>query len=309
MSTGNTYTIVVPDGDPDSIKMVHKGNWMGSLVQFSRESYIRNRSNSPYKEMLDSPGVYILIGPEEQDEPSTGIKVYIGEGDGIKPRLESHYKNKTFWDTALIITAGNGGFDKVQIQYIESKLIQIAMNAKTCKLENGNSPNLPSTSHAARINAENTIVHIRDCVQILGYTIFSTAQAIPQPHQSPTPTTPSGASGKGLDQQFVFEARVRDSLVNAFGSYQNGKLVVSKGSVCTHDISDSCPESIAILRKQLVEQQIIQQSAPNQPFVFTQDYAFKSPSAASGVISGRSSNGLTDWKTRQGIALKECITQ
>lgn len=71
MSIGNTYTIVVPDGDPDSIKIIHKGNWMGELVQFSRESYKRNRNTSPYKEILDRPGVYILIGP---DEFSTGIK-------------------------------------------------------------------------------------------------------------------------------------------------------------------------------------------------------------------------------------------
>ena len=63
MSTGNTYTIVVPDGDPDSIKMVNKGNWIGSLVQLSRESYLRNRSTSPYKEILERPGVYILLCP------------------------------------------------------------------------------------------------------------------------------------------------------------------------------------------------------------------------------------------------------
>ena len=309
MSTGNTYTIVVPDGDPDSIKMVNKGNWIGSLVQLSRESYLRNRSTSPYKEILERPGVYILIGPDEQDESSTGIKVYIGEGDGIKGRIENHNINKKFWDTALIITAQNDSFDKVQIQYIESILIQIAMDAKTCTLENGNSPNLQSTSHAARINADNTIHHILDCVRLLGYTIFTTAHASPQPHQSPTTPTPSNASGTSLDQQFIFEAKVRDSQVNAVGSYQNGKLVVSKGSVCTRDISDSCPPSIAALRKQLEEQQVIRRSGPNQPFVFTQDYAFKSPSAASGVISGRSSNGLADWKTKQGIALGTCLTQ
>jgi hypothetical protein len=59
MSTGNTYTIVVPDGDPDSTKIIQKGNWIGELVQFSRESYKRNRNTSPYKEILERPGVYI----------------------------------------------------------------------------------------------------------------------------------------------------------------------------------------------------------------------------------------------------------
>ena len=31
-------------------------------------------------------------------------------------------------------------------------------------------------------------------------------------------------------------------------------------------------------------------------FIFTQDYSFNSPSAASGVIQGRSSNGRKEWK-------------
>lgn len=307
MSSGrnpNTYTIVVPDGNPDSIKIIHKGNWMGSLVQFSRESYKINRNESAYKEILDRPGVYILIGP---DEASTNPKVYIGEGDGIKGRIEEHFLKKDFWDTVVLITAENSSFDKVQIQYIESILIQTAQRANMCKLENGNSPNLPSTSHAARINAENTIHHILDCVRMLGYSIFTAAQATPQPHQF-TPAQ-SIASGTSLDQEFVFEAKVRDSQVKASGSYQNGQLIVSKGSVCTHDISDSCPASIALLKKQLEEQHVIQQAGPNHPFVFTQDYAFKSPSAASGVISGRSSNGLTDWKTKQGVTLSACLTQ
>ncbi len=304
MSTGNTYTIVVPDGNPDSTKIIQKGNWIGELVQFSRESYKHNRNTSPYKEILERPGVYILIGPDD-----AGIKVYIGEGDGIKGRIENHYINRDFWDTAIVITAGNDSFDKVQIQYIESKLVQTAYSANTCKMENGNSPNLPSTSHAARINAENTIHHILDCVRMLGYTIFTTAQASPPPHQSPTNPTQMITSGTSLDQLFIFEAKVRDSQVHATGSYQNGKLIVSKGSVCTHDISDKCPAAIASLKKQLEEQHIIQRAGNNQPFVFTQDYAFKSPSAASGVISGRSSNGLTDWKTAQGITLSACLTQ
>lgn len=39
-------------------------------------------------------------------------------------------------------------------------------------------------------------------------------------------------------------------------------------------------------------------------YVFTQDYAFNSPSLASTVVLGRSSNGRTDWKDAQGRSLK-----
>ena len=38
--------------------------------------------------------------------------------------------------------------------------------------------------------------------------------------------------------------------------------------------------------------------------VFTRDYEFNTPSAASAVILGRTSNGNADWKTEQGVKLK-----
>lgn len=34
--------------------------------------------------------------------------------------------------------------------------------------------------------------------------------------------------------------------------------------------------------------------------VFTQDYAFRSPSAAAAVVNGRVSNGQIDWRTADG---------
>ena len=38
---------------------------------------------------------------------------------------------------------------------------------------------------------------------------------------------------------------------------------------------------------------------------FTQDYTFKSPSLASSIVLGRSSNGRTEWKDATGRTLKE----
>ena len=37
---------------------------------------------------------------------------------------------------------------------------------------------------------------------------------------------------------------------------------------------------------------------------FTKDYEFTAPSAASAVVLGHNSNGNEDWKTDQGIKLK-----
>ena len=39
--------------------------------------------------------------------------------------------------------------------------------------------------------------------------------------------------------------------------------------------------------------------------VFTRDYEFSAPSAASAVVLGHTSNGNVDWKTADGIKLKD----
>lgn len=38
---------------------------------------------------------------------------------------------------------------------------------------------------------------------------------------------------------------------------------------------------------------------------FTRDYEFNAPSAASAVVLGHTSNGNVDWKTAEGVRLKD----
>ena len=38
---------------------------------------------------------------------------------------------------------------------------------------------------------------------------------------------------------------------------------------------------------------------------FPEDYIFSSPSTAASIILGRNANGLTEWKLKNGMTLKE----
>ena len=42
--------------------------------------------------------------------------------------------------------------------------------------------------------------------------------------------------------------------------------------------------------------------------MFTEDYIFSSPSTASSIVLGRNSNGLTEWKLKDGKTLKDFET-
>ena len=85
-----TIHIYVVDGDPDGVKIVDRQNWTGWGIAFPRSSWptVCKRKES------GTPGVYILIGPGEgsSDELPT---VYVGQGDEIRTRIDSHLVART----------------------------------------------------------------------------------------------------------------------------------------------------------------------------------------------------------------------
>jgi hypothetical protein len=57
------------------------------------------------------------------------------------------------------------------------------------------------------------------------------------------------------------------------------------------------------LRKMLTEKNVLVSSGDHLRFL--KDFEFKSPSAAAAVIRGGNANGLTEWRTDDGVTLKE----
>ena len=57
------------------------------------------------------------------------------------------------------------------------------------------------------------------------------------------------------------------------------------------------------MRIKLIQSNILTELNGN--YIFDQDYIFNSPSMAGGVVLGRSTNGWTKWKNKDGITLDE----
>ena len=66
---------------------------------------------------------------------------------------------------------------------------------------------------------------------------------------------------------------------------------------------DSALEKLRTSRDKLIESGILKEN--NDTYIFTEDYVFNSPSTAGGVILGRSTNGWTKWKDKNGKTLDE----
>lgn len=91
--------------------------------------------------------------------------------------------------------------------------------------------------------------------------------------------------------------------IAARGILENGRFVVLQGSEVYKEETNSLQSCYRDLRKSLCSGGII---AEHQEVLrFVEDYAFASPSTASSILLGASSNGRAVWKNQQGQTLKE----
>jgi hypothetical protein len=82
----------------------------------------------------------------------------------------------------------------------------------------------------------------------------------------------------------------------------NGKMIVLKGSIANKYCLSSFPEALNNIRKELISSGVLIEKADK--LVFTENFSCSSPSQASALINGSSSNGLLAWKDSFGKTLK-----
>lgn len=183
-----TIRIFVPDGDPQGIRIIDRMNWTGLGIIFPREKW----STTKQRVEFSRTGLYILQGyMSAEDELPT---VYIGEGDVIRNRIESHFQNKDFWDRAIVFTASNNSLNKAHVKWLEYALVNRATQAKQCILDNGTEPQEPALSEAERADTEAFLREILQIVPLVGLRAFE----IPKPVAIPKPgliTSPSATTG------------------------------------------------------------------------------------------------------------------
>jgi hypothetical protein len=105
MSEPFTLRVFIPSGDPEGTRIIEKMNWTGRGYYMPRGDWPNIRK----RDELSGPGVYVLLG-HEQDEIGNEVPVaYIGQTDSIAARIDQHDKGKDFWEYAMFFISTNGG--------------------------------------------------------------------------------------------------------------------------------------------------------------------------------------------------------
>jgi hypothetical protein len=279
-ATPFSLRIFVVDGDPDGLRIVDRPNWSGKALVFPRAAWAQ--PSVATRPELQQTGVYLLLGPREDGE---GDRLYIGEGDPIKPRLATHHSGtaqKDFWTRAICFVSMGQGLNKAHVQFLEANLIRLAKQAKRVPLDNANQPTEPTLSEADRADMQVFLQHMLGMLPVLGVHAFE------QPPQAPVASAPElTCKGKGL-------------LARGYESTQG--FVVKAGSQAAVQAVPSVPPGTLAMRQQLQDLGVMVEQG--NTYAFTQDYAFSSPSTAASVVLCRSANGRLEWKDAQGRSLK-----
>lgn len=175
MSDPFTIRIFVPDGDPEGVRIIDRMNWTGLGMAFPRDKWQATRD----RDELNRTGVYILVGYQnEEDELPT---LYIGQGDVVRSRIDSHYGKKDFWDWGIVFVSANNGLNRAHVTWLEYALVERAQQAQRSLLNNGNTPQEPGLSESEKADTQGFLKEILQILPLVGLRAFE----IPKPVAAP----------------------------------------------------------------------------------------------------------------------------
>lgn len=275
---GKTMEVFWYDGTGDGIITAELSNWNGEAIKIPRKDM--DTCAKEFEEVT-GVGVYFLLCEKES---TNGDAVYIGETENVLKRLTQHIqdynagKEKFYWHTAIAFLGKD--LNKANIRFIENELVETAKGLGVDVLTKSTFKDtvLKKSQKAAALEF---IDNIKVLLHALGYTMLKEKQ------QETSDTVLLRCKGKTSD---------------ATGYVSTNGFMVMKGSRVSDHVFDSLKKhmkSYAVLRQHLEDSGIIAEG------IFQKDYEFKSPSAAACVVHGRSSNGLTEWRTEDGTKLKD----
>ena len=161
---GKAIRIFLIDGNPNGRMTCELSNWTGKAYKIPNIE-IKNCND---REDLKSPGVYLLLG---KNEDGKGL-VYIGEAENILTRLNQHVSGKDFWTETIAFISKDKNLNKAHIKYLENRLFDIAKSVDRYDIHNENKPTQSSISELDQAEMEEFIENIKLLTNTLGHKVW-----------------------------------------------------------------------------------------------------------------------------------------
>jgi Domain of unknown function (DUF4357) len=285
VSIGRQIRIFLVDGTPGGLLTAEIMNWTGHVVAAPRSdlSVLRKRDEAA------RTGIYVLLG--DAPGPLGTTMAYVGEGDDVGERLAQHAKpaeqgGKDFWDRVVILTSKDANLTKAHARYLESRLIDLAKSAGRSELQNHTFPQPPPLPEADVSDMEYFIAQAQIILPVLNIHIFRVSTSTRTGALIVAGTTPTVSP--------VFVLQLAKEGITARAVEIDGEFTVLKDSQARG--WTGADTSYKSLHCRLIEEEILVPAPTGRFFRFARDFVFSSPSAAGAAVTGRQTNGRTDWK-------------
>jgi len=284
---GKTIRVYLVDGTPQGLRVVERNGWTGSCLAFARADYIHARS----KTQLTRTGVYVLVGPDESGERT--LRLYVGEGDDVRTRIDLHQREKDFWTNGYVLTANDGSLDKAHVRYLESRLISLARAAGNAAVDNSTTPPIPHLTESDASYMESYLDSTLILLPLVGVHVFDVLNAVGQAASSSS----TASSLEGTRYYFRSQLTYAEAVDDARG------FTVLEGAKGRAETRAMTP-GYDLLRSRLIVEGLLVPDG-DQQLRLVKNYVFESPSSAASVLSGGSKNGRIEWRDANNRTLKE----
>ncbi len=291
---GVTIRIFLVDGTPQGLRLVERMGWTGSFLTFARADYPSARA----REEVSQTGAYVLLGPDPEGRRLQ--RVYVGEGENIRVRLDAHQKEKDFWTQGYVLTTKDDSLNKAHVRYLEARLLELAAKADNASLDNGTAPEPARLSEPEIAEMETYLDNVLPLFALVGVNIFEPAEEVAV-----------AAAGAVTPSEPVADERgerlyLKTQLTEAEGEDRSRGFLVFEGAIGRKMKRVMIP-GYAQLRDRLLREGILVEEGDHVKL--TKSHLFDSPSAAASVLSGGNKNGRTQWRDAAGRTLKELQEQ
>ena len=163
--------IFLQDGHVDGVKMIARSKWSGRAMVIPRAAL----ADEITRPELMMPAVYVLVGPA----PGNGMQpISLGSADPVCRALEEEDSQTSSWTSVVVFASKDDSLSLSQVQYLHSRLVQLALMGGRNSLESRNGPGAPVLSKAGLVEAEAFLEHILSLCPLLGLTGFDNTTTV-----------------------------------------------------------------------------------------------------------------------------------
>lgn len=174
MTKTKTIKMLLYDGSLNGVTNISDSAWeSGKMYSAPRESIANLVSRADCKKY----GTYLLLSERQ---------VYVGQAVDLERRTKQHLSDKDWWTQVVLMTTKDDSFNASDIDYLEARLIDLAVDAGTSDSDNKKRGNRQKVDEFRQAELEQYLDEAIFLLELIGVKVFKK-----QTKKAGKPLTPS----------------------------------------------------------------------------------------------------------------------